>query len=227
VAITDAIVPVAGLGTRLLPATRSQPKEMLPIVDKPVVQCVVEELVRADSEGVVIALEDAIVETPRSVRRAIVPRLIDAFAQTGVAAAIAVAPVADHLVGRYGIAEPTGVPSGTDPFDVADVLEKPSPAATDSRFAVMSRYVLGPAVFAALRETAPDATGEVQVADALRIAIGRGDRVLAVPLAPKERRHDVGSIEGYCTTFFEYALRDPRFGAALRAHAARVLHELA
>jgi UTP--glucose-1-phosphate uridylyltransferase len=47
VAITDALVPVAGLGTRLLPATRSQPKEMLPIVDKPVVQYVVEELVRA------------------------------------------------------------------------------------------------------------------------------------------------------------------------------------
>ncbi len=45
--ISDAVIPVGGLGTRLLPATRSQPKEMLPIVDKPVVQCVVEELVRA------------------------------------------------------------------------------------------------------------------------------------------------------------------------------------
>lgn len=42
--ITDAVIPVGGLGTRLLPATRSQPKEMLPIVDKPVVQHVVEEL---------------------------------------------------------------------------------------------------------------------------------------------------------------------------------------
>jgi UTP--glucose-1-phosphate uridylyltransferase len=45
--VTDAVIPVAGLGTRLLPATRSQPKEMLPVVDKPVVQYVVEELVRA------------------------------------------------------------------------------------------------------------------------------------------------------------------------------------
>lgn len=42
--ITDAVVPVAGLGTRLLPATKSQPKEMLPVVGKPVVQYVVEEL---------------------------------------------------------------------------------------------------------------------------------------------------------------------------------------
>jgi UTP--glucose-1-phosphate uridylyltransferase len=42
--ITDAVIPVGGLGTRLLPATRSLPKEMLPLVDKPAVQYVVEEL---------------------------------------------------------------------------------------------------------------------------------------------------------------------------------------
>jgi UTP--glucose-1-phosphate uridylyltransferase len=42
--ITIAVVPVAGLGTRLLPATKSQPKEMLPVAKKPVVQYVVEEL---------------------------------------------------------------------------------------------------------------------------------------------------------------------------------------
>ena len=52
--IRDAIVPVAGLGTRLLPATRSAPKEMLPIVDKPVVQYVVEELSRAGIERVLM-----------------------------------------------------------------------------------------------------------------------------------------------------------------------------
>ena len=45
-AIDVAVVPVAGLGTRLLPATKSQPKEMLPVGRKPVVQYVVEELTR-------------------------------------------------------------------------------------------------------------------------------------------------------------------------------------
>lgn len=45
--IKNAIVPVAGLGTRLLPATKSQPKEMLPVGKKPVVQYVVEELARS------------------------------------------------------------------------------------------------------------------------------------------------------------------------------------
>ena len=44
--ISKAVVPVAGLGTRLLPATKSQPKEMLPVARKPIVQYVVEELAR-------------------------------------------------------------------------------------------------------------------------------------------------------------------------------------
>jgi UTP--glucose-1-phosphate uridylyltransferase len=51
-AITKAVVPVAGLGTRLLPATKSQPKEMLPIGRKPVVQYVVEEIEQAGLRGV-------------------------------------------------------------------------------------------------------------------------------------------------------------------------------
>src|ERR1700737_1698048 len=43
--IQSAVVPVAGLGPRLLPATKSQPKEMLPVARKPIVQYVAEELV--------------------------------------------------------------------------------------------------------------------------------------------------------------------------------------
>jgi UTP--glucose-1-phosphate uridylyltransferase len=50
--IPSAIVPVAGLGTRLLPATKSQPKEMLPVARKPIVQYVVEELVSNGVEQV-------------------------------------------------------------------------------------------------------------------------------------------------------------------------------
>ncbi|MGE5646054.1 MAG: UTP--glucose-1-phosphate uridylyltransferase [Acidobacteriota bacterium] len=50
--IRSAVVPVAGLGTRLLPATKSQPKEMLPVARKPIVQYVVEELVANGIEQV-------------------------------------------------------------------------------------------------------------------------------------------------------------------------------
>jgi len=51
--VTTAVVPVAGLGSRLLPATKSQPKEMLPVGGKPVVQHVVEELAAAGTQRIV------------------------------------------------------------------------------------------------------------------------------------------------------------------------------
>lgn len=51
--IKKAILPVAGFGTRFLPATKAQPKEMLPIVDKPVIQYLVEEAVLAGIEEII------------------------------------------------------------------------------------------------------------------------------------------------------------------------------
>ncbi|NDF65938.1 MAG: UTP--glucose-1-phosphate uridylyltransferase, partial [Betaproteobacteria bacterium] len=45
--VTKAVFPVAGLGTRFLPATKAQPKEMLPVVDKPLIQYAVEEAYEA------------------------------------------------------------------------------------------------------------------------------------------------------------------------------------
>jgi len=51
--VTKAILPVAGFGTRFLPATKAQPKEMLPIVDKPAIQYLVEDAVRAGIKEVV------------------------------------------------------------------------------------------------------------------------------------------------------------------------------
>ncbi|KOO44233.1 UTP--glucose-1-phosphate uridylyltransferase GalU [Priestia koreensis] len=51
--IKKAVIPVAGLGTRFLPATKAQPKEMLPIVDKPAVQYIVEEAVQSGIESII------------------------------------------------------------------------------------------------------------------------------------------------------------------------------
>ncbi|MCL2395480.1 MAG: UTP--glucose-1-phosphate uridylyltransferase GalU [Acidimicrobiaceae bacterium] len=52
--VRKAVIPAAGLGTRFLPATKSQPKEMLPLVDRPAIQYVVEEAVRAGIRDVLI-----------------------------------------------------------------------------------------------------------------------------------------------------------------------------
>lgn len=52
--IRKAIIPAAGFGTRFLPATKAMPKEMLPIVDKPIIQYVVEECVQSGIEDIII-----------------------------------------------------------------------------------------------------------------------------------------------------------------------------
>jgi UTP--glucose-1-phosphate uridylyltransferase len=291
-AITEAVIPVAGLGTRLLPATRSQPKEMLPVVDKPVVQYVVEELVRsgiervlfvtgrrkraiedhfdadpeldralgdgapadprggvhvfytrqlqpaglgdalryaegfAASSAVVVALGDTIVEPGRGSSPGLIARLIEAYEHHGASAVIAVEQVPTEAVSRYGIVIPAEADAELgDAFDVRDVIEKPAPGEVTSRLAVAARYVLGPSVFTALREVRPDPTGEVQLADALRLVLAGGGRVLAVPLTSGERRHDIGTIESYCAVFLEHALTDSRLGPALRARAAALLDD--
>ncbi len=277
--ITDAVIPVGGLGTRLLPATRSQPKEMLPLVDRPVVQYVVEELVEAGvqrvlfvtgrrkraiedhfdadpelgaaplidprtglrilytrqarpaglgdalryaegiagQEGIVVALGDSIIEPGGT--RGIVRRLIEAYETGEVAATVAVSEVAEEAVSRYGVV--VAAEDGT----VLEVVEKPAPEATPSRTAVMGRYILGPSVFAALRRTEPDASGEVQLTDALNRVIAEGSRVVAVPLGAEERRIDIGTIESYCGAFVERALSHPIHGAALRRRIAALLDE--
>lgn len=306
--ITSAVIPVGGLGTRLLPATRSQPKEMLPIVDKPVVQYVVEELAAAgvqrilfvtgrrkraiedhfdaDPEleralgrnatprigvqilytrqprpgglgdalryaqgfagdgGVVVALGDSIISRSGDAFASacngvsslaasstggspgIVARLVQAYESADtVSATLAVREVPSDLVSSYGIAILGGPAGATGAFEVLDVIEKPDPDQVSSRVAVMGRYVLGPSAFEVLGETTADASGEVQLADALRILLGRRERVLAVPLAPEERRYDIGTVEGYCAAFIEHAFTDPRLGPSLRARASALLDD--
>ncbi|MEX2293701.1 MAG: UTP--glucose-1-phosphate uridylyltransferase GalU [Acidimicrobiales bacterium] len=52
--VRKAVIPAAGLGTRFLPATKAQPKEMIPVIDKPSIQFVVEEAVRAGIDDILI-----------------------------------------------------------------------------------------------------------------------------------------------------------------------------
>ena len=54
--IRKAVLPVAGIGTRFLPATKVVPKELLPIVDKPVIQYLVEEAVLSGIEEIVFVI---------------------------------------------------------------------------------------------------------------------------------------------------------------------------
>jgi choline kinase len=54
--VTKAVIAAAGLGTRFLPQTKAMPKEMLPLIDKPIIQHIVEELTAAGITAIISAL---------------------------------------------------------------------------------------------------------------------------------------------------------------------------
>jgi UTP--glucose-1-phosphate uridylyltransferase len=170
---------------------------------------------------VVVALGDAIIEPAPGGDPGIVARLVDAFVKRRACAALAVTEVPEAAVGKYGIVVGRG--GGEEVLNVSDVLEKPDPHRVASRTAIAARYVLGPEVFAALSRVAPGDNGEVGLTEALRDVIAGGGRVIAVPLAAGEHRHDIGTVEGYCQAFLEHALRHPQLGGVLRAQAARLI----
>jgi UTP--glucose-1-phosphate uridylyltransferase len=290
--IDIAVVPVAGLGTRLLPATKSQPKEMLPVGRKPVVQYVVEELWRVgierllfvtgpgkesienhfdtDAEMIqtlretgkeellaeldyeraavqyfytrqrrtlglghavlcartfvganpfVVALGDSIIGL--HAESSVVRRMTRCFEERGAAAVIAFEEVPRADVQQYGIAAPRN--GGGDIFEIADLIEKPSPEEAPSNLAIAARYVLSPAIFDALRATPPGKGGEIQLTDAIRTLVRQGAPAYGVRLGAGERRYDIGNFEAYFRAFIEFALADSRFGASLRRHMEHLL----
>jgi UTP--glucose-1-phosphate uridylyltransferase len=289
--ITSAVVPVAGLGTRLLPATKSQPKEMLPVGRRPVVQYVVEELTEAgidrflfvtgrsktsienhfdiDYELIqslresgkeellseleferarvqyfytrqretlglghailcarhfvgqapfVVALGDSILGLHK--RSAVVRRMVECFVERKAAAVIAFEPVPPSEVRHYGIARPKGE---GEVFEVADVIEKPTPEEAPSDLAIAARYVFAPSIFDALERTKPGKGGEIQLTDAVRIAIREGGKVYGMRLSEEERRYDIGNFDTYFRAFVEFALADEKHGAGLRRVLERLL----
>ena len=296
--ITKAIVPAAGLGTRLLPATKSMPKEMLPVGRKPVVQYVVEELQAAglneillvtgrrkraiedhldvdpllasalqeaghealltdladlearsrffytrqsaprglghaislgaefaDDDDCVVALGDSILaaDDPAAPLRA----MMQAHQSLGAAAVVAVEQVPADETHRYGIISINGAePPAGEPVAMTDIVEKPPRGSAPSTLAVAARYVFSPAIFEALDRTLPDRRGEIQVSDAIRLLIQRGQRVYAWPLAANQRRYDVGNFESYFETFIDFALADERYGYLVRKYIKQKAYEL-
>ena len=97
--------------------------------------------------------------------------MVECFEEKRAAAVIAFEEVPRSEVRHYGIARPRGE---GDVFEVADVVEKPSPEDAPSDLAIAGRYVFAPAIFDALQRTSPGKGGEIQLTDAIRIAIREG-----------------------------------------------------
>jgi UTP--glucose-1-phosphate uridylyltransferase len=296
--ITKALIPAAGLGTRLLPATKSQPKEMLPVGRKPILQHVVEELQAAalrqiliitgrrkrviedhfDSDPQLVApLEQAGNEavladldylegksrffytrqsTPKGLGHAIslgadfvdnddfvaalgdsliaaedsaapLREMMEAHRQLGAAAIVAVEKVPLEEAFRYGIVSVKGAePAPGEPVAMTDVVEKPPAGTAPTTLAVAARYVFSPAIFEALDRTLPDKRGEIQLTDAIRLLIHKGEPVYAWLLYPDQRRYDVGNFESYFRTFIDFALADERYGYLVRKYIKAKAYEL-
>lgn len=283
-AVRTAVLPVAGLGTRFLPATKAVPKELLPVAGRPLVQYAVEEALAAGIERCVLvtapgrdlalrhfrpdpllektlrdrgrtdalrlvegtsARADAVtaVEQPEprglgdAVLRAAaevgegpcavllpddlvladtpcIAQLLEAHARLG-GTVVGVTEVAAGEVRKYGIVDPGG---GGSVVEVRGLVEKPAPEQAPSRLGVVGRYVLAPAVLAALAGVGPGAGGEIQLTDAIAATLGR-EPVHALRF--RGRRFDCGSKMGAIEAEIAVALADPELAGGVRAALAR------
>src|SRR6267143_237552 len=179
-AIRKAVFPAAGLGTRFLPATKAQPKEMLPIVDKPIIQYGVEEAVAAG-----------------------IKQMIVVYAQQQVSV-LALQRVADEQVSRYGIVKVAR--SDGRIHEVVDMVEKPEPGKAPSNLAILGRYVLKPSIFPILETTHEGVGGEIQLTDALR-TMAQQEKMLGLEF--EGTYYDVGTVSGFLKTSIAFALERP------------------
>jgi len=261
VKLRKAVIPAAGKGTRLLPLTRTVPKEMLPLGRKPVLHHIVDELLAAGLEQILfvisadkscipkyfddgsgrffsvaqesqIGLADAVLQAegfaagePVAValgdsvissgeRTQVTRRLLDAYDSLDAGCVIAVeeVPVADAP--RYGIVKPkAGV---RDVFEIEDLVEKPAARELPSNLAIAGRYVLSPEMFDLIRRVKPGAGGELQLTDAIRLALGAGIRVWCVRLTKTERRIDIGTFGSYFEALMAACCSDEELGNRMR-----------
>ena len=283
--IRKAVFPAAGLGTRFLPATKAQPKEMLPLVDKPIIQYVVEEahasgldiviivtgrgkaaiedhfdvsyelekileergkldllvLVRKISDMIHISyvrqkealglghailmarelvgqepfavlLGDDIIDAPVPCLR----QMLDVYERSGQSV-LAICEVPGPAISAYGVIAGSAVPGGQDRlYEVSDLVEKPPADQAPSNLAIIGRYLLTPEIFEELESTQPGRGGEIQLTDALRGLLARGQKIYGYRF--EGRRHDAGDKLGFLIATVEFALKREKLGEQFREY---------
>ena len=128
-------------------------------------------------------------------------------AKSSQCSALALMEVPEEDVSKYGIVE--GRKCGGGVFEITSLVEKPEPGSTQSRLAVVGRYVLHHSVFDLLLTSTPGAGGEIQLTDSLALlAEARG----LVGVVCDGVRHDVGTYDGWLRANVE--ISDDRTRAA-------------
>ena len=150
----------------------------------------------------------------------ILPRLKEVHDRTG-ASVIAVLPVPDDQVDRYGVI--AGEPEGEDGvWRVTGLVEKPCVGEAPTNLAIFGRYLLTPAIMEILMATEPGKGGEIQLTDALVTLLGR-EEIYAVVIEPCEG-YDTGNVLSWLQANIALALQSDEYGAALRESLLATFH---
>ena len=165
-----------------------------------------------------VALGDSIIGL--NAQSDVLGRMTRCFLQKKAEAVIAFTKVARDRVPYYGVAKPK---DEGDVFELEDVIEKPRIEEAPSNLVIAARYIFAPSIFEALEQIQPDAGGEYQLTDAIRLAIRGGGKVYGVRLGADERRYDVGNFDSYFRAFVEFALSDDKFGPTLRSYLKNIV----
>lgn len=130
----------------------------------------------------------------------------------GGASVIAVLPVSDDEVSRFGIIG--GEDLGDGVWKVTEMVEKPALEDAPSNLASFGRYLLSPAVMELLATTEPGAGGEIQLTDALVSLLDRED-MYAIVIDPSDG-YDTGTVPSWIAANVAQAMKDPKIAAYLK-----------
>lgn len=136
------------------------------------------------------------------------------------ASVIAVQEVDPSMTSAYGIIK---VRKQLTPslYHVADLVEKPRPQDAPSSLAIVGRYILSSKIFQSLTEIAPDATGELQLTDAISHMIHNNEKVYAFKIP--HVRYDVGTPLGLAKAVLGLGLQDKQIGPALKQYTQELI----
>jgi UTP--glucose-1-phosphate uridylyltransferase len=170
---------------------------------------VTSELVGNEPFAVILA-DDVIDADPPALKQ-----MVDVFEKVG-GPVLAVERVPADQVSSYGIVdiEPSA-DLGKGIYAVRDLVEKPTRDEAPSNLAIIGRYILTPDIFPALRETASDRTGEIQLTNGLRKLLTQR-RIFAYEI--DGNRHDTGNKLGYLQACVYFALRRADLCEPFRAY---------
>ena len=167
-----------------------------------------------DDEPFVVMLGDVLVPDG-----SVLPRLREVHDRTG-ASVIAVVPVPDADVSRYGVI--AGEPVDEGVWRVTALVEKPRVNDAPSNLAIFGRYLLTPAIMEILAQTEPGQGGEIQLTDAL-VALLEREELYAVVIDPGEG-YDTGTVLSWLEANVSLALESDEYGADVRASLTRLLN---